>query len=307
MNVLWVGYGKMGQPMCTAVAEQGHKVVVLEPGLAQRSAARGNGLDLVTDTRAAAGKADLIVTSLPNDEACVGILAGATGLLASCRLDAILIETSTISVEASRLIAEAANARGVLYLRAPVSGTVGAAASGKLASFISGPAEAFERARPVIGSYAAKTVLVGADEQARIMKLAVNLMVNSLMVSLSEAFAFCRKGDIAPEVALDAICNSAIGSPHLRFKADQLSPAGLCADLHGRADPQGHAADHRCRSRPRRPLAPRSGGRTDFHGQRRIGSRRRRLHRLREGHRAPRWLGRLVDNQQQRSLGGASC
>ncbi len=54
------------------------------------------------------------------------------------------------------------------------------------------------------------------------MKLAVNLMVNSLMVSLSEAFAFCRKGDVAPEVALDAICNSAIGSPHLRFKADQI-------------------------------------------------------------------------------------
>ncbi len=222
MNVLWVGYGKMGQPMCTAVAGQGHRVVVLEPGPEQRSAAERNGLQLVADTRVAAGEADLIVTSLPNDEACTGVLTGADGLLSACRIDAILIETSTISVEASRLIAAAAGARGVAYLRAPVSGTVGAAASGKLTSFISGPSDAFERVRATIGSYAAKIVPVGADEQARVMKLAVNLMVNSLMVSLSEAFAFCRKGDIAPEVALDAICNSAIGSPHLRFKADQI-------------------------------------------------------------------------------------
>ena len=222
MNILWVGYGKMGQPMCAAVVKQGHGVVVLEPGAAQRDTARNNGLELVADPRSAAAKAELIITSLPNDDACVGALTGANGVLAACRRDAVLVETSTISVEASRRIAEAAAAAGVAYLRAPVSGTVGAAIAGKLTSFISGPEEAFERARGVIDAYAAKTVQVGPDEQARIMKLAVNLMVNSLMVSLSEAFALCRKGDVAPAVALDAICNSAIGSPHLRFKADQL-------------------------------------------------------------------------------------
>ena len=222
MNILWIGYGKMGQPMCTAVAKQGHKVVVLEPGPMQRSAAERNGLELVADVPSAAKDADLIVTSLPNDAACLGVLTGADGVLAACRSDSVLVETSTISVAASRLIADSAQASGVAYLRAPVSGTVGAASTGKLTSFISGPDDALERVRGVIGSYAAKTVAVGSEEQARVMKLAVNLMVNSLMVSLSEAFAFCRKGNVEPGIALDAICNSAIGSPHLRFKADQL-------------------------------------------------------------------------------------
>lgn len=222
MNVLWVGYGKMGQPMCTAVAKQGHKVAVLEPGPMQRSAAEANGLELVGDVSGAAKDADLIITSLPNDAACISVLADPNGVLAACRNGSVLVETSTISVEASRLIANFARASGAAYLRAPVSGTVGAASMGKLTSFISGPDDAFERVRGVIGSYSAKTVLVGSDEQARVMKLAVNLMVNSLMVSLSEAFALCRKGNIEPAIALDAICNSAIGSPHLRFKADQL-------------------------------------------------------------------------------------
>jgi 3-hydroxyisobutyrate dehydrogenase-like beta-hydroxyacid dehydrogenase len=222
MNILWIGYGKMGRPMCSSVRKSGHRISVLDAGAAQRSAAAADGFDLAKDGRSAAAAAELIVTSLPNDAACIEALIGADGALLASRSGAILIETSTISVAASRQIAEVADARGVRYLRAPVSGTVGAASSGKLTTFVSGPADALERTRETIGSYAAKILLVGPDEQARVMKLAVNLMVTTLMVSLSEAYAFCRKGGVAPEIAIDAICNSAIGSPHLKFKAESL-------------------------------------------------------------------------------------
>ncbi len=63
---------------------------------------------------------------------------------------------------------------------------------------------------------------MGDAEQARVMKLAVNLMVTTLVASLGEAYALCTKGGIAPKAALDAISASAIGSPHLKFKADAL-------------------------------------------------------------------------------------
>jgi 3-hydroxyisobutyrate dehydrogenase-like beta-hydroxyacid dehydrogenase len=222
MNILWIGYGKMGRPMCSSIKKLDRRISVLDSGAAQRSMAAADGFDLAEGGRAAAAAAELIVTSLPNDAACLEALIGPNGALSDSRSGAILIETSTISVAASRQIAEAADARGVRYLRAPVSGTVGAAATGKLTTFVSGPTDTLERTREIIGSYAAKVLLVGSDEQARVMKLAVNLMVTTLMVSLSEAYAFCRKGGVAPEIAIDAICNSAIGSPHLKFKAESL-------------------------------------------------------------------------------------
>jgi 3-hydroxyisobutyrate dehydrogenase-like beta-hydroxyacid dehydrogenase len=222
VNILWIGFGKMGAPMACQVAAAGNQVSVFDAGEKQRSTAAANGLPVVDDVGAAAERADLIVTSLPDDAACREVLAVRDGVLSRCRRNACLIETSTISVGASREIAEVAEFYGAAYIRAPVSGTVWAAGAGSLTSFVSGPEGAFARMRETIGAYARNIVYVGSEDQARVMKLAVNLMVYTMMSSLSEAFSLCRKGGVDPKVAMEAISGSAIGSPHLRFKAESL-------------------------------------------------------------------------------------
>jgi 3-hydroxyisobutyrate dehydrogenase-like beta-hydroxyacid dehydrogenase len=222
MNILWIGFGKLGGPMACRVAAAGHRVSVFDVGQRQRKAAVDSGFAIVDDVGSAAETAHVIITSLPDDAACRVALVAHDGVLSRCPPATSLIETSTISAAASREIAKAADAFGIAYIRAPVSGTVGAASAGSLTSFVSGPEEAFAHVRDTIAAYAAKIVYVGSDEQARIMKLAVNLMVYTLMSSLSEAYAICRKGGIEPKVAIEAICGSAIGSPHLRFKAESL-------------------------------------------------------------------------------------
>lgn len=222
LAVLWVGYGKMGRPMCDRVAAASHRVSVIDTGASQREDAAKSGLMVVDDAQNAAASTDVIVTSLPHDHAFREVLVGSSGLLAACRRGTVLIDTSTISVQASREVSEAAASGGIAYVRAPVSGTVVAAANGSLSSFVSGPDEALARAAAIIHCYARTVIPVGLDEQARVVKLAVNLMVHTLMVSLSEAYALCRKGGVAPKVAIDAICASAIASPHLNLKADCL-------------------------------------------------------------------------------------
>lgn len=221
MNILWIGYGKMGEPMAQRVAAAGHVLQVAEMSAARREAARAHGFAVVEAV--AAADADLIVTSLPNDAAVHAVLAARDGVLAHASPGTVLIETSTVSTGASVAVAAAATEAGVGYVRAPVSGSVAAAANGALTSFVSGPAAALERARPVIGAYASTLVEVGDAEQARVMKLAINLMVTTLVASLGEAYALCVKGGIAPAVALEAIGASAIASPHLRLKAAALA------------------------------------------------------------------------------------
>jgi 3-hydroxyisobutyrate dehydrogenase-like beta-hydroxyacid dehydrogenase len=222
MNIVWLGFGKMGEPMAARVAATGQSVHVFDISEARRAAARALNLEVVASLKDAVGGADAIISSLPNDAAALHILAGEEGALRYAKPGALLIETSTISVSASTAIAKSAVAQEIGYLRAPVSGSVAAAANGALTTFVSGPGTAVERARPIVSAWASTIRVVGDAEQARVMKLAVNLMVTTLVASLGEAYALCTKGGIEPKVALDAISASAIGSPHLKAKADAL-------------------------------------------------------------------------------------
>ncbi|WP_287183947.1 NAD(P)-dependent oxidoreductase [Paraburkholderia sp.] len=222
MNIVWLGFGKMGEPMAARVAAAGHVLSVFDISEERRTAARSRNLAVVESLEEAIARADVIVSSLPNDTVALHLLAGAGSVLRHAKPGALLIETSTISVSASASIANSADAHEIGYLRAPVSGSVVAAANGTLTTFVSGPDAVVDRAQPVVSAWASTIRVMGDAEQARVMKLAVNLMVTTLVASLGEAYALCTKGGIAPKAALDAISASAIGSPHLKFKADAL-------------------------------------------------------------------------------------
>jgi 3-hydroxyisobutyrate dehydrogenase-like beta-hydroxyacid dehydrogenase len=222
MNVVWLGFGKMGEPMAMRVAAAGHTVQVFDICGERRAAARAQNLEVFGSLEDSVSRADVIVSSLPNDAAALQVLSGDGGALLHAKPGTLLIETSTISVGASTTIAKTIASRQLGYLRAPISGSVAAAANGTLTTFISGPDAVIERASSIVSAYASTIRVVGDAEQARVMKLAVNLMVTTLVASLGEAYALCTKGGIAPKVALDAISASAIGSPHLKFKADAL-------------------------------------------------------------------------------------
>ncbi|WP_375508542.1 NAD(P)-dependent oxidoreductase [uncultured Caballeronia sp.] len=222
MNVFWLGFGKMGEPMALRVAGAGHALKVFDLSDERRAAARAHNLEVIESLGDAVAKADAIVSSLPNDAAVSQLLADEVGALLNAKPGTLLIETSTISAAASAVLAKAAAVRQLGYLRAPISGSVAAAANGTLTTFISGPEDVIERASPIVSAYASTICVVGDAEQARVMKLAVNLMVTTLVASLGEAYALCTKGGIEPKVALDAISTSAIGSPHLKFKANAL-------------------------------------------------------------------------------------
>jgi 3-hydroxyisobutyrate dehydrogenase-like beta-hydroxyacid dehydrogenase len=222
MNIVWLGFGKMGEPMALRVAAAGHTLQVFDISDERRAAARAQNLEVSGSFEDPVGRADVIVSSLPNDAAALQVLSGDGGALMHAKPGTLLIDTSTISVSASAAIAKTVASRELGYLRAPISGSVLAAANGTLTTFISGTEDVIEQARPIVSAYASTIRVVGDAEQARVMKLAVNLMVTTLVASLGEAYALCTKGGIAPKVALDAISASAIGSPHLKFKADAL-------------------------------------------------------------------------------------
>ncbi|AWN53071.1 NAD(P)-dependent oxidoreductase [Methylobacterium sp. 17Sr1-1] len=222
MQTGWIGLGKLGAPMAGHLARHlvaaGQPLLALDrdPGrLAAVPGAEAATLDRIADC-------SLVITSLPDDASLRAVALGAEGLLARMRRDAVLVETSTVSPETSAVLRRAAEARGVLTLAAPVSGSTATAEAAALTLFCSGPEAALERVRPLLSTFARTIHVVGAGEEARYLKLAINHFVGSTAQIAAEALTLARKGGVAWETILAVLGSSVAASPLVAYKLDPL-------------------------------------------------------------------------------------
>ena len=218
----WIGAGKMGGPMSKRLIEAEHLVLVLDPDRHNRDIAERSGATIADDAKAMAASTNVIFSMIPNDAVLKQIVLGPEGLAAIMSPGSVLVEMSTVSPSASKLMAEALAARGVDYLRAPVSGSTALAATGNLSVMVSGPRTVYERIEPLLATFSTKRFYLGHAEQARYLKLVVNSLVGATSSLLAEALAFGRKGDLSLADMLDVIGQSAVASPLIGYKRDMV-------------------------------------------------------------------------------------
>jgi 3-hydroxyisobutyrate dehydrogenase-like beta-hydroxyacid dehydrogenase len=224
MRVAVLGLGRMGIPIARRLIEAGHEVTVWN-----RSPAATD--DLVRDGAARLGQppeawahAEIVITMLAGDAAVLSVTLGEDGLL-SGEGTGVLVDMSTISAPTSALVAAACAERDIPYLRAPVSGNPSVVVAGNLGIIVSGPLAAFEETASTLRNIGPNLFYVGADDQARIVKLALNLMLGGTTQLLAEALVLAERNGIETAKMLEVISGSAIGSPFVKYKT-----AGLIAD-----------------------------------------------------------------------------
>ncbi|MGY3150843.1 3-hydroxyisobutyrate dehydrogenase-like beta-hydroxyacid dehydrogenase [Bradyrhizobium sp. USDA 3397] len=221
-QVAFIGIGKMGLPMSVLVAKAGYTVTAFDQSAARISEARAQGIgSAASPAEAVSGKA-AVITSLPDDAALRGALLGSAGLIAAMAPGAVLIETSTVSVEASAEVAAAAQARGISYLRSPVSGNASIVHTGALTCFVSGPKDAFDGVKQLFTAFTRAQTYLGPAEEARYAKLSVNLMIAVSAAMMAESLALARKGGIAWQDILKVLDDSAVASPMVKYKTAPL-------------------------------------------------------------------------------------
>ncbi|MGY3395267.1 3-hydroxyisobutyrate dehydrogenase-like beta-hydroxyacid dehydrogenase [Bradyrhizobium sp. USDA 3311] len=221
-HVAFIGIGKMGLPMSQLVAKAGYAVTAFDRSAARTNEARTQGISIAASPAEAVSGKEAVITSLPDDAALRGALLGPTGVIAAMAPGAVLIETSTVSVEASTEVAASAQARGVLYLRAPVSGNASIVHTGALTCFVSGPKDAFDNAKSLFAAFTRAQTYLGPGEEARYAKLAVNLMIAVSAAMMAESLALARKGGIAWQDILKVLDDSAVASPMVKYKTAPL-------------------------------------------------------------------------------------
>ena len=214
-----IGLGNMGTAIAERLLDAGYPLVVHNRTRAKAEPLESRGAEVADTPEELVGKADVVITSLPNDAAFEAV---ATQVVGAARSGTVLVDVSTVSPEVSARIASLAEPAGVEYLRAPVSGNPTVVRAGNLSFIVSGDRETLERAGPVLRAIGPTITHVGEAEQARVVKLAINLMIAVLAQVISEALVLGEASGVSREALLEVMGSSAAGAPFVRYKTEAL-------------------------------------------------------------------------------------
>ncbi|MCY1217268.1 2-hydroxy-3-oxopropionate reductase [compost metagenome] len=218
----WIGIGAMGRPMCLNLLKAGHVLTVFDKVPGQCEAVVAAGARTVPSAQELVAQSDVVFSTIFDDAGLRELFLSGGGIAEAARAGQVFVDMSTVSPQASAAVAAALAQRGASWLRAPVSGTVSLAASAQLSCFVSGPRQAFDSVQPLLGRLTARQSYVGGADEARVIKLLINMMVFMSTAVIGEGLAFGERAGLDRALMVDAINDSIVGSPHYRTKADKF-------------------------------------------------------------------------------------
>jgi 3-hydroxyisobutyrate dehydrogenase-like beta-hydroxyacid dehydrogenase len=220
----FVGLGNMGQPMAANLLKAGYSVRVWDRTPARAAALAAQGATSVSHPEDVAEAGALVVSSLSNDQVVEEVVGANDELLRQLGRGGIHVSTSTVAPETSRRLAEGHKPYGVAYLAAPVLGRPDAAAAAKLWIFLSGPAEAKERALPALRALGQGVFDLGEDPgAANVVKLACNFLLAAAMEAMAEAFTLAEKNGIERRRLADLLVQTVFDCPVYRNYGRQIA------------------------------------------------------------------------------------
>ncbi|MCQ4638282.1 NAD(P)-dependent oxidoreductase [Anaerovorax odorimutans] len=222
-NIGWIGLGNMGNPMCKNLVKAGHEVTVWNRTKSKAKDVLAMGAAWETSPKAVAQKADYIFIMVSNGAILKKVVLGENGICDGLTEGKIVIDMSTVSPEESLPVNEAVKMKKCRFLRSPVTGSVVPAEKGLLGLLLSGDRTAFEEVEPVLDVLGKNKYWIGAKEEARVMKIALNTMVGNTTQLLAEAVTLAEKAGINVETCMEVISGSAVGNLIVQSKIDAIN------------------------------------------------------------------------------------
>jgi 2-hydroxy-3-oxopropionate reductase len=224
----------MGRPMAENLLTAGASLVVHNRSRPAQDALVAHGAAGAQTPAEVAGRADIIITMLADDDAVRSVVGG--GLLAAARPGSLIVDMSTVSPALSRELAARAAERDVRMLDAPVSGGDVGAREGTLSIMVGGDAADLERARPVLEVLGGSIVHAGPAGAGQVVKACNQVLVAITIAGVSEALVLGSRLGVAPETILDVLsrglaANRVMDLRRANFLNHAFSP-GFKVDLH---------------------------------------------------------------------------
>ena len=215
-HVGFIGLGRMGAAIARNIMKAGFTLTVYNRTAAKMQPFLDAGAAGAASPAEAAADADVVVTSLMDDQSVLDTVEGGDGILRGLRRGAVHVGTTTISPRCARTLAALHAAHGSDYVSAPVVGRPDVAEAGQLISFVAGDAGAIARCQAVVSAYSRAVLPVGATPAvANSLKLAVNYLLSAVVDLMGQVFAFGEKSGIERQ-HLDMVMQTMFSHPGCR-------------------------------------------------------------------------------------------
>ena len=225
----------MGRPMAEHLIKAGHRLRLASRSGVPSGMADG---DVVACANAAeaASDADIIITMVPDTPDVEAVLFGPAGVIESAKPGAIVVDMSSISPLASKRFAARLGERGIGCLDAPVSGGEVGAKAGSLTIMVGGPADLFEKVKPLFELMGRNINRVGEHGAGQTTKVANQIIVALTIEAVSEALVFASRAGADParvrEALLGGFANSRVLEVHGERMIKRNFAPGFRIELH---------------------------------------------------------------------------
>ena len=212
-KLAFLGLGVMGYPMAGHLQAAGHDVTVYNrtTAKAENWVKQHGGAMGATPAEAAKG-AEMVMACVGNDDDLRSVCLGDDGAFASMGEGSVFVDHTTVSAAVTRELHDAAEAKGIAFVDAPVSGGQAGAENGQLSIMCGGAQADYDRAEAVIGAYAKLCRRIGESAAGQMTKMSNQIAIAGLVQGLSEALHFADKAGLDGRAVVEVISQGAAGS-----------------------------------------------------------------------------------------------
>src|SRR5258705_2259959 len=209
----FIGIGNMGSRMAQRLLEHGYQLIAYNRSREPAEALVKYGAVVAESVAELASKADVVLSSVTNDDVVRSIYTDRQGVFAFARRGTAVIEMSTVLPATSRELYDLSREAGMTFLDSPVSGSTPAAEEGKLTLFCGGDEELFEAAQPIFSSIAGQNFYLGGSGSGTAMKLVANTLLGVGMQAIAESVALGQKEGLNRHRLLEDLSHTAVIAP----------------------------------------------------------------------------------------------
>ena len=234
----FIGLGIMGKPMVENLVKAGHAVNVHARRQASIDALSVDNIQPYSSPAELAKHSTLIISCVADTPDVQSVLTGDKGVLDGIQANALVIDMSTISPEATREMSQQFNQVGASMMDAPVSGGEAGAIAATLSIMVGGTENDFQRALPVLECLGKNIVHVGASGAGQVAKACNQILCAQTMTAVAEAYLLAQGADVDPKKVRDALLGgfaySKVLEVHGQRMLDKQYAPGFKSKLHAK-------------------------------------------------------------------------
>jgi len=223
MTIGWIGVGLMGSRIVPRLMDAGYGMAVCDVVKENCADAMARGAAFYETPAALTAQADTVFSMIPNAQILKDVAFGAGGVAEAIRPGQAYVDMSTVDPGSSAEVARAIAEKGGRYFRVCVSGSTGHIEKGALTILASGEKALYDELLPVFSVFGDKHYYLGEHEEARTMKIIVNMLLGTTIQAYAEALVLGQAAGIDWKAMLRVISDSSAANAMMKMKEEYVA------------------------------------------------------------------------------------